>query len=214
MFCPPGKKQYNAIPALVGLGVAAYATREIQRYPARRRRAVARLFRHHRARSIFVYFFYLFLVGAAVAVLISIKYLEIERENHGEFYALLLFAVIGMMCMAAGYDLVLIFIGLELMAISTYILVGFLRSNKQSNEAALKYLLLGAFSSAIFAYGLSLFYGVSGSTNLGDIAPCTHSARGCLSQGSHRNPGAADHPDRHALQDCRRAVPYVGAGRL
>ena len=117
-----------------------------------------------------IYFFYLFLVGAAVAVLISIRYLEIERENHGEFYALLLFAVIGMMCMAAGYDLVLIFIGLELMAISTYILVGFLRSNQRSNEAALKYLLLGAFSSAIFAYGLSLFYGVSGSTNLGDIA--------------------------------------------
>jgi NADH-quinone oxidoreductase subunit N len=75
-----------------------------------------------------------------------------------------------MMCMAAGYDLVLLFIGLELMAITTYILVGFLRSNQRSNEAALKYLLLGAFSSAIFAYGLSLFYGVSGSTNLGDIA--------------------------------------------
>jgi NADH-quinone oxidoreductase subunit N len=117
-----------------------------------------------------IFFFYLFLVGAAVAILISIRYLEIERENHGEFYSLILFAVTGMMCMAAGFDLVLIFIGLELMAISTYILVGFLRSNRRSNEAALKYLLLGAFSSAIFAYGLSLFYGISGSTNLGDIA--------------------------------------------
>src|ERR1700692_1638744 len=74
------------------------------------------------------------------------------------------------MCMASSFDIVLTFIGLELMAISTYVLVGFLRSNRRSNEAALKYLLLGAFSSAIFAYGLSLFYGVSGSTNLGDIA--------------------------------------------
>ena len=100
----------------------------------------------------------------------SVRYLEIEQENHGEFYALMLFSVVGMMCMAAGYDIVLIFIGLELMAISTYVLVGFLRRDKRSNEAALKYLLLGAFSSGIFAYGLSLFYGLTGSTNLAGIA--------------------------------------------
>ena len=117
-----------------------------------------------------LYFFYLFLLGAAIAMLMSMRYLEIEHENHGEFYALLLLSVVGMMCMAAGYDIVLIFIGLELMAISTYVLVGFLRRDKRSNEAALKYLLLGAFSSGIFAYGLSLFYGLTGSTNLGQIA--------------------------------------------
>lgn len=117
-----------------------------------------------------IYFFYLFLIGAAVAILMSVKYLEIERAQHGEFYALILFSVIGMMCMACGYDIVLLFIGLELMAISTYILVGFLRRDQRSNEAALKYLLLGAFSSGIFAYGLSLFYGLSGSTNVGVIA--------------------------------------------
>src|SRR5437899_2461541 len=75
-----------------------------------------------------------------------------------------------MMCMAAGYDIVLIFIGLGLMAISTYVLVGFLRRDRRSSEAALKYLLLGALSSGIFAYGLSLFYGLSGGTNLRDIA--------------------------------------------
>jgi NADH-quinone oxidoreductase subunit N len=113
-----------------------------------------------------IYFFYLFLVGAGVAILMSVHYLEIEREHHGEFYALILFSVVGMMCMAAGFDIVLIFIGLELMAISTYVLVGFLRSDRRSNEAALKYLLLGAFSSGIFAYGLSLLYGLTGSTNL------------------------------------------------
>jgi NADH-quinone oxidoreductase subunit N len=71
--------------------------------------------------------------------------------------------------MAAGFDIVLIFIGLELMAISTYVLVGFLRRDQRSNEAALKYLLLGAFSSGIFAYGLSLLYGLSGSTSLAII---------------------------------------------
>jgi NADH-quinone oxidoreductase subunit N len=113
-----------------------------------------------------LYFWYLFLAGTAISILMSVKYLEIEHEHHGEFYALMLFAVIGMMCMAAGFDIVLIFIGLELMAISTYILVGFLRTDRRSNEAALKYLLLGAFSSGIFAYGLSLFYGLTGSTNL------------------------------------------------
>src|ERR1700738_3257268 len=69
--------------------------------------------------------------------------------------------------MAAGFVIVLMFIGLELMAISTYVLVGFLRRDRRSNEAALKYLLLGAFSAGSFAYGLSLFYGLTGSTNLG-----------------------------------------------
>jgi NADH-quinone oxidoreductase subunit N len=113
-----------------------------------------------------IYFWYLFLAGAFISILISIRYLEIEHENHGEFYSLLLFSVVGMMCMAAGFDVVLIFIGLELMAISTYVLVGFLRTDRRSNEAALKYLLLGAFSSGIFAYGLSLFYGLTGSTSL------------------------------------------------
>jgi len=117
-----------------------------------------------------VYFWYLFLAGTAIAIVGSVHYLDVEDEHHGEYYALMLLSVVGMMCMAAGVDIVLIFIGLELMAISTYILVGFLRRDRRSNEAALKYLLLGAFSSGIFAYGLSLFYGISGSTNLGAIA--------------------------------------------
>jgi NADH-quinone oxidoreductase subunit N len=117
-----------------------------------------------------IFFFYLFLTGAAITILMSSHYLDVEAEQHGEYYALILFSVVGMMCMAAGYDLVILFIGLELMAISTYILVGFLRRDRRSNEAALKYLLLGAFSSGIFAYGLSLMYGLAGSTNLAQIS--------------------------------------------
>jgi len=117
-----------------------------------------------------IFFWYLFLASAAITILVSSRYLEIEDEHHGEYYALLLLSVVGMMCMAAGFDIVLIFIGLELMAISIYVLVGFLRRDRRSNEAALKYLLLGAFSSGIFAYGLSLLYGLAGSTNLLVIA--------------------------------------------
>jgi NADH-quinone oxidoreductase subunit N len=170
LLLPARLKQWSSVPALAGLAAAAYATRGIQRLLPQSGEPLRAFFGCLVMDPFAVYFFYLFLVGAAVAMLISIKYLEIERENHGEFYALVLFAVIGMMCMAAGYDLVLLFVGLELMAISTYVLVGFLRSNQRSNEAALKYLLLGSFSSAIFAYGFSLFYGVTGSTNLGEIA--------------------------------------------
>jgi len=117
-----------------------------------------------------IFFFYLFLAAAAISILMSVHYLEVEKEHHGEFYALILFSVVGMMAMAAGYDLILLFIGLELMALSTYVLVGFLRRDRRSNEAALKYLLLGAFSSGILAYGLSLLYGLSGSTNLQGVA--------------------------------------------
>jgi NADH-quinone oxidoreductase subunit N len=167
LMIPPESKWFNAVTALVGIGFATKGVYQIQHY----------LYQHHSAgtpgmmRTVIMdrfalYFFYLFLAGTAVAILMSIRYMKDEHENHGEYYALLLLSVIGMMCMAAGGDIVLIFIGLELMAISTYVLVGFLRRDRRSNEAALKYLLLGAFSSGIFAYGLSLLYGLAGSTNL------------------------------------------------
>jgi NADH-quinone oxidoreductase subunit N len=99
-----------------------------------------------------------------------LKYLDIEREHHGEYYALILFATMGMMFMAGAVDLVTLYIGLETMAIATYVLVGFLRSNPRSNEASMKYFLLGAFSSGILLYGMSLLYGIAGSTRYTDIA--------------------------------------------
>src|SRR6201993_1581352 len=168
LMLPPEWKWSNAVTALVGVGFAAYGVHNIQRWFNSQGQLMGRLgFMGTLLIDRFaIYFFYLFLAGTAVAILMSVRYLDLERENHGEYYALLLFSVVGMMCMAAGFDIVLIFIGLELMAISTYVLVGFLRRDKRSNEAALKYMLLGAFSSGIFAYGLSLFYGITGSTNL------------------------------------------------
>ncbi len=114
----------------------------------------------------FVFFGFLFLAATALVILLSMRYLEIEGEHHGEYYALMLFATIGMMFMASGIDLVVLFLGLETMALSFYVLAGFLRGSRKSNEGALKYMLLGAFSSGLLAYGFSLLYGMSGTTLL------------------------------------------------
>ncbi|HXT61948.1 MAG TPA: NADH-quinone oxidoreductase subunit N, partial [Pyrinomonadaceae bacterium] len=111
----------------------------------------------------------LFLLAAALAIAISIRYLDIEREQHGEYYALVLFATVGMMFLGSGYDLISLYIALELMALTFYVLVAFTKRERRSNEAGMKYFLLGAFSSGILLYGMSLLYGIAGSTNLGDI---------------------------------------------
>src|ERR1700719_4573952 len=171
LMLPAQWKKINAVTALVGILFSAAGVVKIQLALNAAGVPGESAFLNSMVVDRFnIYFWYLFLSGAALSILMSVRYLEIEHENHGEFYALLLFSVVGMMCMAAGFDVVLIFIGLELMAISTYVLVGFLRTDHRSNEPALKYLLLGAFSSGIFAYGLSLLYGLTGSTNLGEIA--------------------------------------------
>ena len=168
---PAEMKWANAVTAFIGVCFSAAGVYKIQMWLKAQEAPLATGMLGTMMMDRFaIYFFYLFLAGTAVAILMSGRYLETEHENHGEYYALMLLSVAGMMCMAAGFDIVLIFIGLELMAISTYVLVGFLRRDRRSNEAALKYLLLGAFSSGIFAYGLSLLYGLSGSTNLAAIA--------------------------------------------
>src|SRR6266576_4962095 len=117
----------------------------------------------------FIFFAALFLAATALVILLSVKYLQIEEEQEGEYYALLLFACVGMMFMASGFDLIVMFLGLETMALSFYVLTGSLRREKRSNEASLKYVLLGAFSSGILAYGFSLLYGLSDSTNVDTI---------------------------------------------
>jgi NADH-quinone oxidoreductase subunit N len=111
----------------------------------------------------------IFLIAAALAIGIAIRFLELEREQHGEYYALVLFATVGMMFLGSGYDLISLYISLELMALTFYVLVAFTKRQRRSNEAGMKYFLLGAFSSGILLYGMSLIYGVAGSTNLGEI---------------------------------------------
>jgi NADH-quinone oxidoreductase subunit N len=172
LMIPPATKWANAITALIGVGFATAGVVKIQwwmkatPYASMGLQAMMGTMMIDRFA---LYFFYLFLASTAVSILMSMRYMKTEHENHGEYYSLMLLSVVGMMCLAAGMDIVLIFIGLELMAISTYVLVGFLRRDRRSNEAALKYFLLGAFSSGIFAYGLSLLYGLTGSTNLTGI---------------------------------------------
>jgi NADH-quinone oxidoreductase subunit N len=110
---------------------------------------------------------FMFLAGTALVVLISLDYTKREGITDGEFYALLLFAVVGMMLLAGSRDLILIFIAFELMSIAVYALVGFKRGDPRSSEAAIKYFLLGAFSSAFLVYGMAMLYGAGTTTNLG-----------------------------------------------
>jgi len=112
----------------------------------------------------------IFLISAALAIGISTRFLDIEGEQHGEYYSLILFATVGMMFIACGHDLISLYISLELMALTFYVLVAFTKREKKSNEAAMKYFLLGAFSSGVLLYGMSLIYGVAGSTNISEIA--------------------------------------------
>lgn len=112
---------------------------------------------------------FLFLGGAALTVAVAGGYLEREGIGRAEFYTLLLFATVGMMVMAGSRDLILIFLGFETMSIASYVLAGFHRRDPRSAEAALKYFLLGAFSSAFLLYGVALVFGAAGTTNLGLI---------------------------------------------
>jgi NADH-quinone oxidoreductase subunit N len=116
-----------------------------------------------------VFFKVIFLVSAALAILITDRYLAQEECNHGEIYPLILFATVGMMLMAAGTDMMVIFLGLEVLSVSLYVLAGFNRDSLKSNEAGLKYFLLGAFSTGFLLYGMALTYGATGSTKIGAI---------------------------------------------
>src|SRR5262249_41217149 len=103
-------------------------------------------------------------VSASLVLLLSVDYLRRQGAELGEYYVLVLFAALGMMLMAGGTDLLVVFLGLELMSLSLYVLAGFFRRRVQGNEAALKYFLLGAFASGFFLYGIALLYGATGTT--------------------------------------------------
>ncbi len=117
-----------------------------------------------------LFFNIIFLVSTILIVLISMNYLGREDKRQGEYYLLILLATLGMMLMASGNELIVIFLGLELMSLSLYVLAGYFRRSMVSSEAGMKYLLLGAFASGFFLYGIALIYGGAGTTSIPQIA--------------------------------------------
>ncbi|MEE9502004.1 MAG: NADH-quinone oxidoreductase subunit N [Candidatus Aminicenantaceae bacterium] len=127
-------------------------------------------FNNHLYLDNFALFFSIVLIITTILVtLISMKYLSLQNTNVGEYYALLLLALSGMLIMVSSSDLIVIFLGLEVLSMSSYTLAGLKRDDQKSSEAALKYFLLGSFASAFLVYGLALLYGVSNSTNIAAI---------------------------------------------
>ena len=160
-FIPPRPNgNRGALVSLATLAAAGYA---VWRVRFDKRALFEGMFVHD---GLTVFFTLLFCAIGAVAVLISWNYAKRTRIGQPEYYALLLSSVMGMIIMAASNDLITIFLGLELMSLALYVMVAFRRNLLESNEAALKYFLLGAFASAFLLYGIALLYGGTGSTNL------------------------------------------------
>ena len=120
--------------------------------------------------SFALFFALIFMLAAALTILSSIDYVRQAGIPEGEFYALVLFATVGMVLMAAANDLMVFFLGLETMSIAVYVLTGMWRTESRSSEAAMKYFLMGAFATGFLLYGIALIYGATGSTNLNLIA--------------------------------------------
>ncbi len=112
------------------------------------------------------FFSALFMISALLTVVLSRDYLQKMQSNFGEYYLLILFSTLGMMLMASANDLIIVFLGLELMSICLYVLAGFIRKQHTANESSLKYFLLGAFATGFLLYGIALIYGSSGTTNI------------------------------------------------
>ncbi|MFZ2490176.1 MAG: NADH-quinone oxidoreductase subunit N [Thermoanaerobaculia bacterium] len=117
-----------------------------------------------------LFFKYLLIVAIALVTILSEGFLKGTKYSSWEYYSLMAFALCGMMFMASGVHLASIYVGLELMSLSSYILAGYFKNEQKSTEAAMKYFVLGALSSAILLYGISLIYGVTGKLGLADIA--------------------------------------------
>jgi NADH-quinone oxidoreductase subunit N len=118
----------------------------------------------------FATFFRVLVIGVGIlTVLCSAPYLNAEKVESGQYYALLLYSIAGQSIMACANELIMIFIGLEISSIASYILAGYLRDDKRNNESSLKYFLLGSFATAFLLYGIAWIYGTTGFTNLAEI---------------------------------------------
>jgi len=162
VFLKRGGGFVNPCLALVGLAVAGWFAL-CQGEPR------SAFFGMYAADGFARFFKIIFLLGTGLVVLVSVRYNEEEGMNNGEYYALLLFSTVGMMLMAAASDMMTVFLGLELLSISLYVLAGYARNRPESNEAALKYFLLGGFAVGFLLYGMAMIYGATGHTDFAGI---------------------------------------------
>ncbi len=166
--------------SLAGLGLTAVLVFWIKGQAVSGQLLLAEMFIHD---NYAIFWKILFLVATALTVFLSARFVEEGRYRPSEYYSLLLLATTGMMLMVSGFTLLSIWISLELMALSSYILAGYFKREKKSNEAALKYFILGALSSGILLYGISLLYGATGTIQLAELAarlPGAQAANGML----------------------------------
>lgn len=172
-FVRPGQRWVTGALSLAGLGAAAVSTIYLWLYGTAGSASFNGMIVLDEFRLGFTM---IFLIVSALTVLVSMVWVDSERLPAGEFHSLLMFATGGMMLMAAGGDLVIIFLGLEILSIATYVMAGFRRTDVRSNESSLKYFILGSFSSAFLLYGIALVYGGTatglepGTTNILEIA--------------------------------------------
>lgn len=171
---PGGKDLKRGIGALTLLGLAMALVLTLQTVHALGGASVNALVTQSGSISLTIdpfsqWFKVIFLVATLLAVLMSFKHLDIENAFTGEYFTLLTFAVVGMMIMASGRDLLTLWVGLETMALCVYVLAAYLRHSEKSIEGAVKYFLLGAVSSGFYLYGASFIYGATGSVHLSSI---------------------------------------------
>ena len=153
----------------------------------------------------------LFLLTGYIVVLLSTNEIEEGGYHQGEYYVMLLSSILGMVMMSSARDLISVFIALEFLSIPAYMMAAWRKRDRKSNEAGVKYFLLGVFASAVMLYGMSLLYGATGSTKLTAIGAGGHR------QGQarrHRGDGRRVRHRRLRVQGQRRAVPHLGARHL
>jgi NADH-quinone oxidoreductase subunit N len=166
---PESSHQSLGTISLIGTFAALASTFWMAQYPG------TAFWNMVRVEGFSVFFHFLVIAIAAVAILSSFEYLRVERIRAGEYYGLILFGTVGMCLMSSAIELVLTFIALEISSISTYILAGFRRREASSSESSLKYFLLGSFATAFFLYGIALMFGATGTTNIDAINLALHS---------------------------------------
>ena len=166
----PKQRVVTGIISLIGLAFAAIALGTMWLGDMNANTAWNGMIAHDNLR---LSFSFVMVFVSAMTILISTVWTERENIPIGEYHSLLMFATVGMLLMASGNDLVVIFLGLETMSIATYVMAGLRRTDLRSNESAMKYFILGSFASAFLLYGMALIYGATGSTNITEIAAKT-----------------------------------------